>query len=113
MRSPSRIETRLSLLPLIAKSTIADFVRQMHVDPHPVCTLLRKEKWVSVPGTLFSAASKCLSSATSSKPFPAAGIAPLPGACLCFLFSIKGRQSLETETDNGLEIDAYSIKLGS
>ncbi len=44
---------------------------------------------------------------------PAAGIAPLPGACLCFLFSIKGRQSLETETDNGLEIDAYSIKLGS
>ena len=44
---------------------------------------------------------------------PAAGIGPLPGACLCFLFSIKGRQSLETETDNGLEIDAYSIKLGS
>jgi len=51
------------------------------------------------------------------RPWPealsAAGISPLPGACLCFLFSIKGRQSLETETDNALEIEAYSIKLGS
>jgi hypothetical protein len=65
----------------------------MHVDPHPG---LHPPNVCHPPVAL-----------------PAAGISPLPGACLCFFFSIKGRQSLETETDNALEIEVYSIKLGS
>ena len=55
---------------------------------------------------------KCLSSATAQSP-SCGGNQSVAGHLSLFPLFDKGQAEFGTETDNGLEIEAYSIKLDS